>query len=69
MLTCGEGGAVTCNDERSTTASVYALKQVGWAPERARRRNRYGHNYRITEMQAVLLRGGLTRLDGADPAA
>ena len=25
--------------------------------------NRYGHNYRITEMQAVLLRGGLARLE------
>ena len=24
---------------------------------------RYGHNYRITEMQAVLLRGGLSRLE------
>lgn len=24
---------------------------------------RYGHNYRMTEMQAVLLRGGLTRIE------
>lgn len=25
--------------------------------------NRYGHNYRMNEMQAVLLRGGLTRIE------
>lgn len=60
VLTCGEGGAVTTNDEEVYNA-VYALKQVGWGPDR-QPANRYGHNYRITEMQAVLLRGGLRRL-------
>jgi len=34
---------------------------VGWDSKGAPG-NRYGHNYRITEMQAVLLRGGLKRL-------
>ena len=59
-LTCGEGGAVTTNDEE-VYKTVYALKQVGWGPD-GKPGNRYGHNYRITEMQAVLLRGGLSRL-------
>jgi len=59
-LTCGEGGAVTCND-KAVYETVFALKQVGWGPD-GKPANRYGHNYRITEMQAVLLRGGLRRL-------
>ena len=59
-LTCGEGGAVTTSDEE-VYKIVFALKQVGWGPD-GKPANRYGHNYRITEMQAVLLRGGLTRL-------
>ncbi len=60
VLTCGEGGAVTCND-KAVYETVFALKQVGWSPDMTPA-NRYGHNYRITEMQAVLLRGGLRRL-------
>lgn len=59
-LTCGEGGAVTCND-KAVYETVFALKQVGWGPD-MKPANRYGHNYRMTEMQAVLLRGGLQRL-------
>jgi dTDP-4-amino-4,6-dideoxygalactose transaminase len=70
VLTSGEGGAITCNDE-DVYATCFALKQVGWAPEKPQeaayenltQANRYGHNYRITEMQAVLLRGGLSRLE------
>jgi len=73
VLTCGEGGAVTCNDE-SVHDIVHALKHVGFAPDRSQTwapddrpplvpGNRYGHNYRFTEMQAVLLRGGLSRLE------
>jgi L-glutamine:2-deoxy-scyllo-inosose/3-amino-2,3-dideoxy-scyllo-inosose aminotransferase len=62
VLTCGEGGAVTTNSEE-VYKIVYALKQVGWGPD-GKPANRYGHNYRITEMQSVLLRGGLTRLTG-----
>lgn len=60
ILTSGEGGAVTCNDE-AYYKIMHALKQVGWAPDMTPA-NHYGHNYRITEMQAVLLRGGLVRL-------
>ncbi len=70
-LTCGEGGAITC-DASEVYEIAFALKQVGWAPgdvesdplgeEGLRPGRRYGHNYRITEMQACLLRGGLTRL-------
>jgi dTDP-4-amino-4,6-dideoxygalactose transaminase len=61
VLTCGEGGAVTCNDDE-VFEIVHCLKQVGWAPDMTPG-NRYGHNYRMTEMQAVLLRGGLRRLE------
>ena len=69
VLTCGEGGAVTTNDD-DIYKTVFALKQVGWAPSDPKKSwfnqlvpaNRYGHNYRMTEMQAVLLRGGLSRL-------
>jgi len=61
VLTCGEGGAVTCNDD-AVYETVHCLKQVGWMPDLKTPGSRYGHNYRITEMQAVLLRGGLRRL-------
>jgi L-glutamine:2-deoxy-scyllo-inosose/3-amino-2,3-dideoxy-scyllo-inosose aminotransferase len=70
-LTCGEGGAITCNDAE-VYETAFALKQVGWAPtdvdadplgeKGLQPGRRYGHNHRITEMQACLLRGGLTRL-------
>ncbi len=73
VLTCGEGGAVTCDDDE-VFRTVFALKQVGWAPDPAApyaqgqapklaAAGRYGHNYRMTEMQAVLLRGGLARIE------
>ncbi len=69
VLTSGEGGAVTTN-RLDVYETVFALKQVGWAPGNSKQSqfdnliqaNRYGHNYRMTEMQAVLLRGGLSRL-------
>lgn len=69
ILTSGEGGAITCDDE-AIYRTAFALKQVGWTPDKPREDlfgnlvagNHYGHNYRITEMQAVLLRGGLSRL-------
>lgn len=61
VLTCGEGGAVTCNDE-AIYETLFCLKHVGWKPDLSAPGNRYGHNYRATEMQAVLLRGGLRRL-------
>jgi L-glutamine:2-deoxy-scyllo-inosose/3-amino-2,3-dideoxy-scyllo-inosose aminotransferase len=59
-LTSGEGGAVICNDDE-VYRTVHCLKQVGWSPD-MEPGGRYGHNYRITEMQCVLLRGGLSRL-------
>ena len=70
VLTCGEGGAVTCSDD-GVYEIAFALKHVGWRPadlaqspyESLVPADRYGHNYRITEMQAVLLRGGLRRLE------
>lgn len=63
VLTCGEGGAITCNDEE-VYEIAFCLKQVGWTPPPdVRPGNRYGHNYRLTEMQAVLLRGGLRRIE------
>jgi len=70
VLTCGEGGAVTTNDI-DVYKAVFALKQVGWMPANPKKSlydglvpgKRYGHNYRLNEMQAVLLRGGLMRLE------
>lgn len=70
ILTSGEGGAVICDDE-GIYKTVFALKQVGWTPESPAAAPyeklipgmNYGHNYRITEMQCVLLRGGLSRLE------
>lgn len=62
VLTCGEGGFVTCRDEEAFQ-TAFALKQVGWTPPpEMKPAGHYGHNYRITEMQCVLLRGGLSRL-------
>jgi len=69
VLPAGEGGAVTCNDP-AVYETAFALKHVGWKPADIRKdryadlvpANRYGHNYRMTEMQAALLRGGLSRL-------
>ncbi len=61
VLTCGEGGGVSCNSDE-VYEIVFNLKHVGWMPDLCTPGNRYGHNYRATEMQAVLLRGGLTRL-------
>lgn len=67
VLTCGEGGAITCNDEQ-VYRTAFAIKHVGWAPpnegEGMKPAGVYGHNYRMTEMQAVLLRGGLSRIEG-----
>jgi L-glutamine:2-deoxy-scyllo-inosose/3-amino-2,3-dideoxy-scyllo-inosose aminotransferase len=61
VLTSGEGGAITCNDEE-VYKTAHCLKHAGWAPDFVEG-NRYGRNYRITEMQCVLLRGGLSRLE------
>lgn len=62
VLTSGEGGAITC-DDHEVYNTAFALKQVGWTPPPMEPARRYGHNYRITEMQCVLLRGGLSRLE------
>jgi L-glutamine:2-deoxy-scyllo-inosose/3-amino-2,3-dideoxy-scyllo-inosose aminotransferase len=62
VLTSGEGGFITCRDEEAYQ-TAFALKQVGWTPPPDMKpAGHYGHNYRITEMQCVLLRGGLSRL-------
>jgi len=61
VLTCGEGGSVTFRDDEAAYRTAFALKHVGWLPE-MKPGEVYGHNFRITEMQAVLLRGGLRRL-------
>ncbi len=73
VLSCGEGGAITCDDDEVYRV-CFALKQAGWMPDPDNPAqpgaapnlvpgNHYGHNYRITEMQAALLRGGLSRLE------
>ncbi|MHC4873704.1 MAG: DegT/DnrJ/EryC1/StrS family aminotransferase, partial [Planctomycetota bacterium] len=71
VLTSGEGGAVTCNDPE-VYETLFGLKQVGWVSddvkndpymqEGKKAAERYCHNYRITEMQACLLRDGLKNL-------
>lgn len=61
VLTCGEGGSVVFRDDEQAYRTAFALKHVGWLPEMSPGEV-YGHNFRITEMQAVLLRGGLRRL-------
>ncbi|MEK7415260.1 MAG: DegT/DnrJ/EryC1/StrS family aminotransferase, partial [Planctomycetota bacterium] len=61
VLTCGEGGAITTNDP-AIYETIHCLKHVGFMPGATTPGNRYGHNYRGTEMQAVLLRGGLRRI-------
>jgi L-glutamine:2-deoxy-scyllo-inosose/3-amino-2,3-dideoxy-scyllo-inosose aminotransferase len=69
VLTSGEGGAVVCRDPE-VYRIAFALKQVGWTPgnpvvapyDNLVPGNVYGHNYRMTEMQAGLLRAGLERL-------
>lgn len=69
VLTSGEGGAVTCDDPE-VYRTIFALKQVGWTPadplanpfEPLVMGQKYGHNYRLTEMQAALLLCGLKRL-------
>jgi len=61
VLTSGEGGAVTTNDD-GIYQTAFAIKHVGFLPDLATPAGLYGHNYRLTEMQAVLLRGGLRRL-------
>ncbi len=66
ILTSGEGGAIICNDD-AVYRTAFALKHVGWAPsedgEGLEAAGVYAHNYRSTEMQCVLLRGGLTRIE------
>jgi dTDP-4-amino-4,6-dideoxygalactose transaminase len=63
VLTCGEGGAITCSDDE-VYETAFCLKQVGWTPPpEVQPGHRYGHNYRLTEMQAVLLRGGVSRIE------
>ena len=61
ILTCGEGGALVCNDDE-VYEKAFCLKHVGCRPDLVTPGNHYGRNYRATEMQAVLLRGGLERL-------
>jgi len=66
VLTCGEGGAIVCNDDE-VYRTAFALKHVGWAPredgEGLEAGGVYAHNYRSTAMQCVLLRGGLARIE------
>ena len=61
VLTSGEGGAITCSDDE-VYKTAHCLKHAGWTPD-FEPGDRYGRNYRMTEMQCVLLRGGLSRLE------
>lgn len=55
-LTCGEGGALTTNDEQ-VFERAYSLHNVGRSPERNERweHGTLGWNCRVTEYQAALL--------------
>lgn len=61
ILASGEGGAITANSDE-VWETCFNLKHVGWKSDFTAGADKYGHNYRITEMQAVLLRGGLRHL-------
>jgi dTDP-4-amino-4,6-dideoxygalactose transaminase len=64
LLTAGEGGVVTTNDDEiAERAESYA--NCGRASRTDRFRHRLlGYNYRMTEFQAAVLRGQLEKLPG-----
>ncbi len=63
-LTAGEGGVIVTNDEELYRI-MHSLRNVGRLPEGQWYDHFYpGCNYRITQMQAVLLSSQLKRLDG-----
>jgi len=61
-LTCGEGGAVICDDE-ALAARAFSLHHIGRVPGRPfYEHHSVGANFRMTELQGALLRAQLTRL-------
>jgi perosamine synthetase len=62
VLTSGEGGAVTTNDE-GLMASMGVLKNQGVNPTTRYFHDRLGYNYRLTNLQAALLVAQLDRAD------
>ena len=69
LLTAGEGGVVTTNDDE-TVERAESYINCG----RASRSDRFGHrllgfNYRLTEFQAAVLVGQLEKLPGPDRSA
>lgn len=61
-LTCGEGGAVICDDD-ALAAHAFSLHHIGRVPGRPfYEHHSVGHNFRMTELQGALLRSQLKRL-------
>lgn len=62
-LSCGEGGAVTSNDE-DLIGRAFSIHTFGRVPGRPwYEHHSLSSNYRLTEMQAALLLAGLARLE------
>jgi dTDP-4-amino-4,6-dideoxygalactose transaminase len=62
LLTSGEGGTLLCNDERLARLA-HSLIDCGRAKDGAEQEYTFGANYRLGELQAALLVGGLARFE------
>jgi perosamine synthetase len=62
VITCGEGGAVTTNDDE-LVARLRMLRGQGMDPQRRYWFPVVGHNFRLTNLAAAILCGQLDRLD------
>ncbi|MEE4596104.1 DegT/DnrJ/EryC1/StrS family aminotransferase [Streptomyces sp. DSM 41524] len=62
VMTCGEGGMVTTNDD-TLAAEIRILRNLGKTEPWVSKHDRLGTNGRMTELSAVVGRHQLTRLD------
>jgi dTDP-4-amino-4,6-dideoxygalactose transaminase len=62
LLTSGEGGTLLCNDDRLARLA-HSLIDCGRAKDADEREYTFGANYRLGELQAALLVGGLARFE------
>jgi dTDP-4-amino-4,6-dideoxygalactose transaminase len=63
ILTAGEGGTLTTNDERLARLA-HSLIDCGRAKDAAEREYTFGANYRLGELNCALLVRGLARFEG-----
>ena len=62
LLTSGEGGTLLCSDDRLARLA-HSLIDCGRAKDAAEQEYTFGANYRLGELQAALLVGGLARFE------